>query len=278
MDPLLIYPPQQPVSTIYPPPTNQLSPEEKTSLLDKLCINYNIHEQYKNLLWEINDKHIIVLCDDSGSMNTKVDNMGNSRWNELSVTVSHILEIAHIFDPLRMDIHFLNRPPIYGVKTTEQIMQEFRRPPTGGTPLISKLYQIEEFYRNYQYGKLLIIATDGSPTDSKYADYREVNECMAKFMQQQYNVSFLICTEQPDQIQYINNIDKQYNKLDVSDDYITELREIRNTQGSKYNFSYGDYIVKVLVGSINKKLDSLDETKLTSQDKNQQVCNMCTIS
>ena len=43
------------------------------------------------------------------------------------------------------------------------------------------------------------------------------------------------------------------------DDYNSERKEIRHKKGSKYRFSYGDYVVKSLIGSIDPKLDKSDE-------------------
>ena len=43
------------------------------------------------------------------------------------------------------------------------------------------------------------------------------------------------------------------------DDYNNERKEIRRKKGSKYRFSYGDYVVKSLIGSIDVELDKSDE-------------------
>lgn len=47
--------------------------------------------------------------------------------------------------------------------------------------------------------------------------------------------------------------------LDVCDDFRSERTQIRKVNGSKAPFSYGDYVVKCLIGSIDPELDRQDE-------------------
>ena len=59
---------------------------------------------------------------------------------------------------------------------------------------------------------------------------------------------------------YLNNLKYEAN-LDVCDDYRTERQQIRKVQGSQHTFSYGDYVVKSLIGAIDPELDQADEKK-----------------
>ena len=63
---------------------------------------------------------------------------------------------------------------------------------------------------------------------------------------------------------YINYVDLLYQQVDVTDDYLTEKKQIQHAHGRHFNFSYGDYIVKLLAGSIDPVLDGLDERRLPS--------------
>ncbi len=260
------YPPDQPPMQAKPvaqPAAASRTMDEKRNMLNQLARDHNINPMFKEMLWQINEKHIITLCDDSGSMNATVDGSNKTRWDELRKAILEILDIALIFDPVGMDVHFLNRAPQIGVKFSEQITYSFSAAPNGGTPLIAKLTEIEQQYRTLPYGKLLIIATDGEPSDDNgQQNYPKLKSCMARLVEQGYNIAFLICTDQDYQVQYINDIDRQYQQVDVTDDYKTELKEVRRAQGSRFQFSYGDYIVKLLVGSIDHTLDQLDERRL----------------
>ena len=49
------------------------------------------------------------------------------------------------------------------------------------------------------------------------------------------------------------------SNLDVIDDYRSERDEVRKAKGSSFSFTFGDYVVKSLIGSIDPELDNLDE-------------------
>ncbi len=97
-------------------------------------------------MWCLNEKHIVFVCDDSGSMNTREN--GHSRWDELKQTVNMVFDIASVYDPVGMDIHFLNRPTFFGVKDINIVSKCFQSNPSGCTPLITKLNEIKENYKN----------------------------------------------------------------------------------------------------------------------------------
>ena len=60
-------------------------------------------------------------------------------------------------------------------------------------------------------------------------------------------------------MEYLNNWDQTIPRLDVIDDFRNEKLEILGAQGSNFKFSFGDYIVKSLIGSIDPEMDGLDE-------------------
>jgi hypothetical protein len=236
----------------------------KQTQLDALCIRHDINPAFKSLLWNLNEKHIIFLCDDSGSMNATIDNTMKTRWDELKHVVTEVLDISLIFDPLGMDVHFLNRAPINNIRDINTLVPHFRNPPTGGTPLVTKLNEISRMYQRsdyYRISKLLIIATDGEPSDDEH-HYPGLKNIMRQLVEQGYHIAFLVCTDNESQVAYLNDIDRLYQQVDVTDDYLTEKRQIQGVQGGKFKFSYGDYIVKLLAGSFVAALDSLDEHKL----------------
>lgn len=245
-------------------PTQQNILADKQSRLDTLCVRHDISSMFKTLLWNLNEKHIIFLCDDSGSMNARVDNSVKTRWDELKHVVTEVLDISLIFDPLGIDVHFLNRQPLHNARDINKLVPYFRNNPSGGTPLVTKLNEISRLYGTaayYKISKLLIIATDGEPNDDD-PNYTGFKSIIRQLVEQGYHIAFLICTDNESQVEYLNDIDKLYQQVDVTDDYITEKRQIQNVQGNKFKFSYGDYIVKLLAGSFVNSLDSLDEYKL----------------
>jgi hypothetical protein len=178
-----------------------------------------------------------------------------------------VLDISLIFDPLGMDVHFLNRPALTNVRDVIKLATHFKKSPNGGTPLVTKLNEISRLYQDPTYhriSKLLIIATDGEPSDDEH-HYPGFKNIMRQLVEQGFHIAFLVCTDNESQIEYLNDIDRLYQQVDVTDDYLTEKRQIQGVQGRNFKFSYGDYIVKLLAGSFVNSLDSLDEHKLTTR-------------
>ncbi|CAF5048088.1 unnamed protein product, partial [Rotaria sp. Silwood1] len=91
---------------------------------DTLTQHLNILQQFK----------IVVLCDDSDSMNTLVDGTTDTRWDELRSIVRIVIEIGTVFDSNGIDVHFLNRLSMPNVTDTQQVVESFSQRPTGITP------------------------------------------------------------------------------------------------------------------------------------------------
>ena len=68
---------------------------------------------------------------------------------------------------------------------------------------------------------------------------------------------------------YLNEWDVEIPRLDVVDDYRSERNETMKAQGQKFLFSFGDYVVKSMIGSIDPELDNIDEL---THKKNKKCC------
>ena len=107
---------------------------------------------------------------------------------------------------------------------------------------------------------LIIIATDGEPTDD--AGYSNIPEFKQTLMNCPSFVftNIVACTDDERSIGYLNGLDRELARLDVVDDYASELAEIRRLNGPDFKFSFGDYATKALLGSVNPDLDLTDES------------------
>ncbi|CAF4757250.1 unnamed protein product, partial [Rotaria sp. Silwood2] len=72
-------------------------------------------------------------------------------------------------------------------------------------------------------------------------------------------ITFLACTDDPDSVNYLSSWDESMPNLDVIDDYRSECPEIQRIRSANFPFSFSDYIIKALLGSIDPWFDSLDE-------------------
>lgn len=214
---------------------------------------------------ELREFEIVVVIDDSGSMNTKVDNSERTRWHELCGMVKTVIEIVMKFNSRGIDLHFLNKGIFHKVKDSKVVDELFQTNPRGYTPLVPVLNKIfiSKLAAHGRDKKLLVfVATDGEPTNE---DGDPIVPELERLMREIRNVetthvSFLLCTDDPDCVGYLKGWDREMRNVDVTDDYETEKKEIRLYRKNKdYSFSKGDYIVKALVGGFIPKIDGLNE-------------------
>jgi hypothetical protein len=208
---------------------------------------------------------IVVLCDDSGSMNTPVAGTNGTRWDELRSIVQIVIEIGAVFDSNGVDVHFLNRAPMPNVTDQRQVVESFTQRPSGLTPLTDALRRIFHSAASKPGSDkrlLVFVATDGAPTDANgTVDIRSLENLMRNERQANTTyVTFLACTDDEESVAYLSQWDRTMQNVDVVDDYKTEREEIRRNKGMNYPFSFGDYVAKALLGAVDPQMDLLDES------------------
>lgn len=62
---------------------NLMSNEQRSQRLNQVAQQYNIHPQFAARLHALGNYEVVVLCDDSGSMNTPLQGTNQTRWDEL---------------------------------------------------------------------------------------------------------------------------------------------------------------------------------------------------
>ncbi|CAF1316917.1 unnamed protein product [Rotaria sordida] len=187
-------------------------------------------------------------------MNTPIQGTNQTRWDELKSLVNIVVDICSVMDSNGIDIYFLNRDPMLNVTDARYVRQVFNAPPQGLTPLVPALRRVLAAKRNQPYEKklLILIATDGAPTNEYgQLDVGALEAVLRHERTPQTYVTFLACTDDLQTVSYLSNWDRVIPNLDVMDDYRSERAEIQRTRGGNFPFSFGDYIVKSLLGSID---------------------------
>ena len=223
-----------------------------------MTLKHEIRISERDRLRILDQYEIVVLCDDSGTMNSTVDGTNRTRWDELRYIVKLVIEIGTIFDRSGVDVYFLNRENALEINDPKDIDRLFTPPPTGFTPLARKLQDILNFAENRpdkEKKVLVFVATDGAPTDNGGNPDLEGFEQVMKNERnaETTHVMFLICTDEPDDIAYLAKFKRTMKNVDVYDDYETEKKKIRRLRGNNYTFSKADYIVQALVGAVEPK-------------------------
>jgi hypothetical protein len=257
------------METLAPPPPsyNELVKDNSKSL-DHICQKYEISNFYLEKMAGLSDYEIVFLIDDSGSMRTPLtDGEHSNRWQELKYVSKIAIELGTIFDDSGIDIYFLNREGRNNVSNLDQMEHLFHNEPYGRTPLTHSLTVLFDQYINSEKPILFVIATDGVPTN--HAGYPDINPFMdlIKSKNDKFHISFLACSDQNDDIEYLNILDKNVKYVDTLDDYLSEKKEVQSVQGNNYKYSLGDHVARLLLGPICPELDSLDESKISKSKK-----------
>jgi hypothetical protein len=250
-----------------PPP-----PPKKTkgTLLKNVIEKYDIDPSFSENLGLLEDFKIIFLCDDSTSMNTSINGSNITRWDEVKTTINIVFEIASIFSKNGIDLYFLNRPGRCNIKNYSTISNLLDEPPCGRTPLTNKCQKIFKHYNENNKKILLLIATDGVPTNNYDTDdSNNFLECLKKRNHNKNYISFLVCSNNKNEISYLNKLYRSGPNIDILDDYVPELKEVIRVRGRSYRYSLGTHITRLLLGPICPKFYNFYETKL-----NKCLCNI----
>ena len=231
--------------------------------LQNLLQKFQISSAMANRLKTLQNYKLVLILDDSTSMNI-VDSQtkGTSRWDELSNFARIVIEIASMFTVDGIDVHFLNMQPVKNVRSFDQLSLYFRDKPAGATPLSRTIQNVirENSVESLNNKNLLIlIATDGEPTDATgYSNIPEFKQTLQNRPSYVFT-NIAACTDDDSSIGYLNGLDRELPRLDVIDDYAMELAEIKRKNGPAFQFSFGDYVTKAILGSISSDLDVSDE-------------------
>ena len=249
--------------------------------LDKfkdIIVRHQINYDFALRLRALEGFQIVMILDDSTSMcspiidgfQDEISPFGRlpTRWDELKHIVSIVIDLGSTLDHDGIDVHFLNREPLLHVHDSSQLNETFSMAPNGPTPLTRVLSEILESKRAQVHDRklLILIATDGVPTnESGLNDLQNLANVLMndRFpVHDRIYVTFIACTNDLESVSYLNEFDKKIPFVDVLDDYPSERAEILSVQGKNFPFSYGDYVVKILMGSVDPWFDQLDEKKV----------------
>ena len=275
---------QQTIPSCPPPSYNTSilsSPQYNPNPLDlenrfrTIVQKYEISHLFAHKLQILKSFKIVFVIDDSGSMNSTLNDsplnnpnslMKATRWDECLYFANISIEIASIFNPQGCDIYFLNRfpSPVKNIIDSSQLVYYFEAKPQGFTPLTHVVRQVLNENQPQVLGErklLIIIVTDGEPTDHNgKVNINQFKQCLLSRHKNVYT-NIVACTDDDTSVSYLNKWDRKMTNLDVIDDYRSEKNEIIKEHGKKFSFTFGDYVVKSLIGSIDPELDNFDESK-----------------
>jgi hypothetical protein len=164
----------------YSPPLNsnnnsnyyqENAPINKDEKFREIINKHEISLYFSEKLQSLSAFKIVFIFDDSGSMNTVLnDSPLNSglfkatRWDELQYFAKISLEIANIFNENGSDVYFLNRQTARNIRDIDQLNSYFQNKPSGFTPLARVFRSVltENSNAFLQESNLLIIIVTGN--------------------------------------------------------------------------------------------------------------------
>lgn len=236
--------------------------DDNMAKLEGILAQFEVNIAEANDLTILYDYEIVIIADDSGSMMAPSQPRPGSptRWDELKDTLGLIVELGSCFDDSGIDIYFLNRPKLEGVKSAydSQFVEAFQRPPSGTTPLTETLSRVVKEEQG-EKPTLLFILTDGVPNGGPQQFCSALRNMVQKrSTSKTVKVQIMACTGDDAAVGYLDDLDRQLTELDCTDDYYTERDQVLRS-GRAPKFTRGDWCMKAMLGPVSQKFDAWDE-------------------
>ena len=285
---VLVPPCVQPSRAVYLAPRASAPPADgadpRIQALRALCQRLEIRDDYAAKLRQLEAFDIVLLIDDSGSMSSQLlqsplprsrTGANPTRWDEAKQFCGVAAELAACLDVDGIDVRFLNRPGFAHVRTVQQpsVVAAFDSPPSGYTPLAAGIASIvrEKAVKAAEKKLLIVVLTDGEPTDADgTVDIDGFKSVLHRRPKHVYT-TIVACTDDSSSVAYLNGLDKSLPRVDVVDDYHTELKQVLEAQGPSARFSFADYVCKALLGAVDAFFDALDGTDSVQHLHTQEV-------
>jgi hypothetical protein len=217
------------------------------------------------------------IIDDSGSMlcntdsNDPVTHKPISRWKEAQLRIKEMIEILAYVPFPQIVVEFLNRrdrvilarqgraPALFIHDANSKIDAVFARGPAGTTPALEKL---QESLINGQGRSIArYFFGDGIPNGGECAQKEIVNILMHRQNPEGNPITFISCTDETDQVEWMKDAEELIPFCSESDDFREEGLEVLRDQGVALPYTKGFHMICTLVAAMNPDdLDAMDES------------------
>lgn len=260
--------------SVVPLMPSDFSRDQKKSQLDQKFANlvkmFELPPQTADQLQILANCKIVMLCDDSSSMQTPIAEEASdpfaqktsTRWAELKKLAAACINVVTCINPQGLDLYFLNREPVIGVTETSRLVGMFQQLPNGSTPLRRALQDIYAATSSVPDSQQILILVIGDGEDSDASRDQFYQTCCAK--RSNVHLSFAECTDDPDDMEWLDEFDNKIPNFDNTDDFRAERERVRQQQGPTFPFTYTHYVIKILLATFVKYYFKLDQQKVTS--------------
>ena len=228
-------PPPLPTSAVPQPQY----PERFIALVKKLEVD---QQTAADLYTVLSSCEIVLLCDDSGSMSSRIppewgappQTAPVTRWDQLKRFAATLIDFVTSINPEGLDITFLNRPGLSRVTALAGLQPLFAELPSNGTPLggaLQRIFQAGRHLRAQGRHQLIIVATDGEPSDCTPPQLYSI---IAQGINDYVHVSAVEFTDNEETMAYMDGWNSSLATFDNTDDWAVDLRKVRRLRGPNY--------------------------------------------
>ncbi len=255
-----------------------LSSDAMVDGLGAIFAKYEAPIGLMNKLMGLGEYHEMeFMIDDSGSMNATTDTRGKdgkwmSRWQEAQMRLKQMIEVLAYVPTPPMTICFLNSKATIHLKhkgeTPEKFLEfahkeidrVFGKVEVKYTTPAAK--RLSESIRNKKGKKVIrYFFGDGVPDGGDTACKAIRALAKARPDPQGNPLTFISCTDQDDDVEWMKETEEIAPFCSESDDYRDERREVLRDQGNGLPFTRGFHLICQLVAAMNPNdLDAMDES------------------
>jgi len=255
-----------------------MQPDEMVDQLGAVLGKYEVPMGLMNKLMMLSEyQSLEFIIDDSGSMQCQSDTVNpvtrqpNTRWQEAHQRLKEMVEILGYVPFSQVGIEFLNRkdrvtlkrdgrsPQAFLQDAYAQIDQVFSRGPAGTTPALEKIQ--ESLIRGQGVSIARYFFGDGVPNGGLRAQQEIVRILKNRPDPQSNPVTFLSCTNEDDQVEWMKDAEEAVPYCSESDDFKDESEEVLRDQGAALPYTKGFHLICQLVAAMNPDdLDAMDES------------------
>jgi uncharacterized protein with von Willebrand factor type A (vWA) domain len=174
----------------------------------------------------LEDRDYTLIIDKSGSMSTKDQQGGISRWEMMQESTLALARKCEEFDPDGITVYtFSNRFQRYDNVTAQKISQIFKESePIGKTKLAEVLEDTINLYfqrkasgKAKKNGETIIVVTDGEPDDRKAVMRVIIDASRQMERDEELAISFIQIGNEPEATEFLKRLDNELKSKDGSD-------------------------------------------------------------
>ncbi|SCA62406.1 hypothetical protein SCG7109_AA_00220 [Chlamydiales bacterium SCGC AG-110-M15] len=244
--------------------------EIKNQKLEKVVQMLGISPRYHNNLKDLWNYKIIALVDDFSFVERNINPSLDPSWSEIQEALILLLYLTHGLDETGLDIHLSSSNRTREMREESQLEGLFNDKGDKGLSLFPSIGSLLEQCERNEEPIILVIFTNRIPclSEKKVPAGQAFNEYM-KDREENLDLlkklafNFVVYSEDPNVLSYYRNLHGQFRGMNMREKYLCEKDEVERIFSGNRSLSKGDWLVKILLGGINRHINFIDAVPRT---------------